>query len=89
MQHELKSLQRELGIGFIFVTHDQGEALTMSDRIAVLAHGRIQQLGTPQALYRRPANLFTADFLGDSNLIPMVVAEGRGILPDGQSFTQP
>lgn len=87
MQHELKSLQRELGIGFIFVTHDQGEALTMSDRIAVLAHGRIQQLGTPQALYRRPANLFTADFLGDSNLIPLVVAEGRGILPDGQSFT--
>jgi len=86
MQHELKTLQRELGIGFIFVTHDQEEALTMSDRIAVLAKGRIQQIGAPDALYKHPANLFTADFLGESNLIRIERAGGRATLADGQSF---
>nr|WP_240989191.1 ABC transporter ATP-binding protein [Salipiger mangrovisoli] len=86
MQQELKALQRELGIGFIFVTHDQEEALTMSDRIAVLAHGQIQQIGAPTELYQTPANLFTADFLGESNLLPVSVTGGRACLTDGQSF---
>ncbi len=86
MQHELKSIQRELGIGFIFVTHDQEEALTMSDRIAVLAGGRIQQLGSPEELYKQPANLFTANFLGESNLIPINIADGTATLGDGQTF---
>ncbi|WP_349294977.1 ABC transporter ATP-binding protein (plasmid) [Thioclava sp. 'Guangxiensis'] len=89
MQQELKSIQRELGIGFIFVTHDQEEALTMSDRIAVLAGGQIQQLGTPAALYRRPENLFTARFLGESNLMPVRVAGGQAELADGQRFASP
>ncbi len=86
MQHELKSLQADLGIGFIFVTHDQEEALTMSDRIAVLAHGRIQQLGSPETLYRRPQNLFVADFLGESNLLPVSVASGQARLSGAQAF---
>jgi spermidine/putrescine transport system ATP-binding protein len=86
MQHELKTIQRELGIGFIFVTHDQEEALTMSDRIAVLAHGQIQQLGTPEALYRHPENLFTADFLGESNLVSVSVSAGQATLADSQRF---
>ncbi len=68
MQVELKQLQRDLGITFIFVTHDQEEALTLSDRIAVFSNGRIEQLGTPQDLYERPASRFVADFVGTSNL---------------------
>jgi putative spermidine/putrescine transport system ATP-binding protein len=68
MQVELKQLQRELGITFIFVTHDQEEALTLSDRIAVFNDGRIEQLGTPFELYERPASRFVADFVGTSNL---------------------
>ncbi|MDK3019239.1 ABC transporter ATP-binding protein [Pseudodonghicola flavimaris] len=86
MQQELKALQRELGIGFIFVTHDQEEALTMSDRIAVLAHGRIQQIGAPSALYQTPVNLFTADFLGESNLLPVTLDGQVARLADGQGF---
>ncbi len=89
MQQELKALQRELGIGFIFVTHDQEEALTMSDRIAVLAHGQIQQIGAPTELYQTPANLFTADFLGESNLLPVTVTGGSASLSDGQGFATP
>ena len=89
MQQELKALQRELGIGFIFVTHDQEEALTMSDRIAVLAHGQIQQIGAPTELYQTPANLFTADFLGESNLLPVTVTGGTASLSDGQGFATP
>ncbi|MCB1273438.1 MAG: ABC transporter ATP-binding protein [Leucobacter sp.] len=68
MQVELKQLQRELGITFIFVTHDQEEALTLSDRIAVFNQGRIEQLGTPAELYDRPASRFVADFVGTTNL---------------------
>src|ERR671913_619871 len=68
MQVELKQIQRELGITFIFVTHDQEEALTLSDRIAVFNNGRIEQLGTPAELYERPASRFVADFVGTSNL---------------------
>jgi spermidine/putrescine transport system ATP-binding protein len=69
MQVELKRIQREVGITFVYVTHDQGEALTMSDRIAVMAAGRIEQLGSPRAIYERPATRFVAGFIGTSNLI--------------------
>ena len=69
MQIELKQLQREVGITFIFVTHDQEEALTMSDRIAVFDKGRIQQVDKPAAIYEKPQNKFVADFVGVSNLI--------------------
>lgn len=68
MQQELKTLQEEIGIAFVFVTHDQEEALTMSDRIVVLSDGKIQQLGTPEDLYRRPENEFVARFVGEGNL---------------------
>jgi putative spermidine/putrescine transport system ATP-binding protein len=68
MQVELKQLQHELGIAFVFVTHDQDEALTLSDRIAVFNNGRIEQLGTPRDLYEHPASRFVADFVGTSNL---------------------
>lgn len=68
MQQELKTLQEEIGISFVFVTHDQEEALTMSDRIAVLSEGKIQQLGSPEDLYRRPENEFVARFVGEGNL---------------------
>jgi len=70
MQIELKRLQRELGITFVFVTHDQEEALSMSDRVVVLKDGQIQQLGTPREVYERPANLFTARFVGETNFSP-------------------
>lgn len=68
MQSELKRLQRELGITFVFVTHDQEEALSMSDRIAVMKDGKFQQIGTPIEIYENPANLFTAKFIGETNL---------------------
>jgi len=74
MQVELKSIQSEIGITFIFVTHDQEEAMTMSDRIAVMRHGRIEQLGTPEDLYERPTTSFVAGFLGVSNLLDGEVA---------------
>jgi putative spermidine/putrescine transport system ATP-binding protein len=81
MQVELKSIQRQVGITFLFVTHDQQEALTMSDRIAVFNAGRIEQVGTPAEVYERPASAFVAGFVGTSNLIAGAVAEkllGRG-----------
>jgi putative spermidine/putrescine transport system ATP-binding protein len=70
MQEELKALQKTLGITFIFVTHDQGEALSMADRVAVFNDGRIMQVGTPQDIYARPASRFVADFVGSSNVVP-------------------
>ena len=73
MQSELKALQRQLGLTFLFVTHDQEEALSMSDRIAVLREGVIQQLATPREIYENPANRFVAQFVGDSNLLEGVV----------------
>lgn len=69
MQLELKALQQQLGITFIYVTHDQEEALTMSDRIAVMSKGRVQQLATPVEIYERPVNKFVADFIGESNFL--------------------
>jgi putative spermidine/putrescine transport system ATP-binding protein len=70
MQEELKVLQRALGITFVFVTHDQGEALSMADRVAVFNDGRIMQVGTPQDIYERPRSRFVADFVGSSNVLP-------------------
>jgi spermidine/putrescine transport system ATP-binding protein len=75
LQIELKALQEEIGITFIYVTHDQEEALTMSDRIAVMSAGRVVQVGTPHEVYEDPATTYVADFLGVSNLMP-AVAEG-------------
>ncbi|MEE1665022.1 ABC transporter ATP-binding protein [Streptomyces sp. NPDC003631] len=75
MQVELKALQREVGITFVFVTHDQEEALTMSDRIAVFNQGRIEQVGTPAEIYERPATAFVASFVGTSNLLRGEAAE--------------
>ncbi len=69
LQVELKTLQTEVGVTFVFVTHDQEEALTMSDRVAVMNNGRVEQAGSPQSIYEEPATLFVADFLGVSNLI--------------------
>ena len=70
MQLELKRIQREVGITFVFVTHDQGEALTMSDRIAVMSQGRVEQIGSPEEIYHSPASLFVAGFIGSANLLP-------------------
>ena len=69
MQVELKSIQRDVGITFLFVTHDQEEALTMSDRVAVFNNGRIEQVGSPRDVYERPATAFVAGFVGTSNLL--------------------
>ncbi len=75
MQKELKKIQQQLGITFIFVTHDQEEALTMSDRVVVMAGGKIQQIGTPEDIYNEPINAFVADFIGDSNLIDGIMVK--------------
>lgn len=79
MQIELKQLQREVGITFIFVTHDQEEALTMSDRIAVFNEGRIVQLGTPREVYENPSTSFVAEFVGQTNRISSEMAQGLGL----------
>jgi spermidine/putrescine transport system ATP-binding protein len=76
MQVELKRIQQEVGITFIYVTHDQEEAMTMSDRIAVMNHGHYEQLGEPESLYERPTTRFVAGFLGVSNLLPARIAGG-------------
>ena len=73
MRTELKNLQKTTGITFIFVTHDQEEALTMSDRIAVMSQGKIQQLGTPLEIYEQPVNRFVADFIGDTNFVTATI----------------
>ncbi|MEZ5256492.1 MAG: ABC transporter ATP-binding protein [Ilumatobacteraceae bacterium] len=78
MQFELKRIQREVGITFIFVTHDQEEALTMSDRIAVMSQGRVEQIGSPEAIYASPASLFVAGFIGSANLLPGAVTATDG-----------
>ena len=78
MQVELKTLQRSLGLAFIFVTHDQGEALGMSDRLAVFDKGRVLQVGTPQDIYQRPNTRFVADFVGSSNVLSPATAHKLG-----------
>lgn len=77
MQYELIRLKNELGITFVFVTHDQEEALTMSDTIVVMNQGYIQQIGTPEMIYNEPVNAFVADFIGDSNIIDGIMMKDR------------
>ena len=86
MQYELKRIQREVGITFIFVTHDQEEALTMSDKIVVMKNGEIQQVGTPQDIYNEPANRYVANFIGESNIIPAVMPEDYKVRFDDITF---
>jgi len=78
MRFELKEIQRETGITFIFVTHDQEEALTMSDRVAVMSAGALQQLGDARDIYERPHNMFVADFIGETNLLEVTVDKVEG-----------
>ena len=75
MQNELKRIQQQMGITFIYVTHDQEEALTMSDTVVVMDKGRIQQIGTPEDIYNEPKNAFVADFIGESNILDGVMHE--------------
>ncbi len=90
MQIELKQLQSEAGITFIFVTHDQEEALTLSDRVAVMQSGRILQMGPPRSIYEAPTHRFVADFIGDINLIEGEALASGGIrLPGGATLTGP
>ena len=92
MQGELKSLQRELGITFLFVTHDQDEAMVLSDRIALLRNGELEQVASPREIYERPATVYTAQFIGQTNVVKMEILSGRAScgafcwtsdLPDG------
>ncbi|MGH6702580.1 MAG: ABC transporter ATP-binding protein, partial [Bradyrhizobium sp.] len=78
MQEELKALQDELGITFVFVTHDQGEALSMADRVAIFNEGKIVQVGSPADIYERPRSRFVADFVGSSNVLSPAFASGHG-----------
>jgi len=86
MQHELKKIQQEVGITFVYVTHDQEEALTMSDKIVVMNEGEIQQIGTPTQIYNEPENRFVADFIGESNIIEGVMLDDYRIYFDGIEF---
>ncbi len=89
MQVELKSIQREVGITFVYVTHDQEEALAMSDRIAVMDHGVVVQCGTPEEVYEQPAKPFVAGFIGISNLMPGTVEDGGVRLASGAHVPAP
>ncbi len=96
MQDELKSLQRRLGITFVFVTHDQGEALSMADQVAVFNAGKIAQVGTPSDIYQRPRTRFVADFVGASNVLPPDIARRLGgpalwcsLRPEAITLTDP
>ena len=86
MQQELKSIQKATGITFIFVTHDQEEALSMSDTIVVMSDGRIQQIGTPTDIYNEPKNAFVADFIGESNIVDGVMREDFKVTFSGHTF---
>ena len=94
MRLELQQLQQDTGITFIFVTHDQEEALTMSDRIAVMGKGKLQQIGTPREIYEAPINRFVADFIGETNLVPVDIQGqdkdvARVVLPGGAQICCP
>lgn len=86
MQYELKRIQQEVGITFIFVTHDQEEALTMSDKIVVMKGGEIQQVGTPEEIYNEPANVYVANFIGESNIISGRMLEDYKVRFDDVTF---
>ena len=86
MQYELKRIQQEVGITFIYVTHDQEEALTMSDKIVIMKGGEIQQVGTPQEIYNEPVNKYVANFIGESNVISGIMVEDYKVKFDDQIF---
>ncbi|OUP64971.1 spermidine/putrescine ABC transporter ATP-binding protein [Drancourtella sp. An177] len=86
MQYELIRLKNELGITFIYVTHDQEEALTMSDTIVVMNQGYIQQIGTPEDIYNEPQNAFVADFIGESNILPAIMVQDKLVQILGTNF---
>ena len=86
MQNELKRIQQAMGITFIYVTHDQEEALSMSDTVVVMDKGRIQQIGTPEDIYNEPKNAFVADFIGESNILDGVMLEDRLVKFFGRKF---
>ena len=86
MQNELKRIQQAMGITFIYVTHDQEEALAMSDTVVVMDSGRIQQIGTPEDIYNEPKNAFVADFIGQSNLLTGVMLEDELVMMAGKEF---
>ena len=86
MQKELKEIQKRTGITFIFVTHDQEEALSMSDKVVVMADGRIQQIGTPVEIYNEPVNAFVADFIGESNIVSGTMPRDYVVKFAGHSF---
>ena len=86
MQNELKNIQKQLGITFIFVTHDQEEALSMSDTIVVMDNGKIQQIGSPTDIYNEPQNAFVADFIGESNILDGIMNKDYTVTVEGQTF---
>ena len=86
MQQELKNIQKATGITFVFVTHDQEEALSMSDTIVVMSEGRIQQIGTPTDIYNEPKNAFVADFIGESNIVDGIMREDFRVTFSGHTF---
>ena len=86
MQNELKRIQQAMGITFIYVTHDQEEALSMSDTVVVMDKGRIQQIGTPEDIYNEPKNAFVADFIGESNILDGIMLEDRLVKFFGRKF---
>ena len=86
MQNELKNIQHQTGITFVYVTHDQEEALSMSDTVVVMAHGKIQQIGTPTDIYNEPINAFVADFIGESNIVDGVMLADYRVKLAGHTF---
>lgn len=86
MQKELKAIQKRLGITFIYVTHDQEEALSMSDRVVVMDKGKIQQIGTPEDIYNEPVNAFVADFIGESNIVDAIMIKDYCVKISGVVF---
>ena len=86
MQNELKAIQQSIGITFIYVTHDQEEALSMSDTVVVIAEGEIQQIGTPTDIYNEPKNAFVADFIGESNIVDGVMLDNKKVKFSGKVF---
>ena len=86
MQRELKNIQQELGITFIYVTHDQEEALSMSDTVVVMDKGKIQQIGTPEDIYNEPVNAFVADFIGESNIVDAIMLSDYNVTFGGVKF---
>jgi len=86
MQNELKAIQQSIGITFVYVTHDQEEALSMSDTVVVIAEGEIQQIGTPTDIYNEPKNAFVADFIGESNIVDGIMLENKRVKFSGKIF---